>query len=92
MKSLSNVLRDIEDIHSEQELTDRQGKDLRGILQECHNVPNDVGRVLSKYYDLDSSPKKLTLAISREECGRDWNGSRMTYKTFVHASHQTLLS
>lgn len=60
MKSLSNVLRDIEDILSEQELTDRQGKDLRGILQECHNVPNDVGRVLSKYYDLDSSPKKLS--------------------------------
>ena len=43
MKSLSNVLRDIEDFLSEQELTDRQDKGLRGILQECHNVLNDVG-------------------------------------------------
>ena len=60
MKCLSNVLRDIEDILSEQELTDQQNKDLRGILEECHNVLNDVGRVLSKYYDLDTSPKKFS--------------------------------
>ena len=60
MKSLSNVLRDIEDILSEQELIDRQDKDLRGILEECHNVLNDVGRALSKYYDLDTSPKKFS--------------------------------
>lgn len=60
MKSLSNVLRDIEDILSEQELIDQQDKDLRGILEECHNVLNDVGRALSKYYDLDISPKKFS--------------------------------
>ena len=67
MKSLSNVPRDIEDILSEQELTDQQDKDLQGILQECHNVLNNVGRVLSKYYDLDSSPKTLSDKSRRVE-------------------------
>jgi hypothetical protein len=60
MKSLSNVLRDIEDILSEHELIDRQDKDLRDTLKECHSVLNDMGRVLSKYYDLDTSPKKFS--------------------------------
>ena len=53
--SLSNVLRDIERVRSEQVLTDWQTKALANQLEECHNVLITLGEVVDKNYLMKSS-------------------------------------
>jgi hypothetical protein len=57
VKSLSNVVRDVEDVLPNRELTDRQKTTLHDILEGCRNVLIALDRVLDKYYGLDTSPK-----------------------------------
>ena len=43
VKSLSNVLRDLEDVISERNLTDQQNTDLKDILHGCDNFSQRPG-------------------------------------------------
>jgi len=52
---LSNVLRDIEHMLSQQVLTNWQKKALAPLLEECHNVLLALGKVVYENYYLDPS-------------------------------------
>jgi hypothetical protein len=52
---LSNVLRDIESVQSQQELTDWQKNALVPVLKECHNVLVALGKVVDENYCLKPS-------------------------------------
>jgi hypothetical protein len=49
---LSNVIRDIESVQSQQELTDWQKNALVPVLGECHNVLTALGKVVYEHYCL----------------------------------------
>jgi hypothetical protein len=53
--ALSNVLREIEGLLRQQELTDWQKKALRGVLEECHNVLIALGKVVDENYCLKTT-------------------------------------
>ena len=55
MTGLSNVLRDIESVQSQQELTDWQENALVPVLNECHNVLIALGKVIDENYCLKPS-------------------------------------
>jgi hypothetical protein len=57
VKSLSNVLRDIDDLLPERELTSQQQIELHDIAEGCGNVLKTLNETLEKYQELDSSPK-----------------------------------
>ena len=61
VKSLSNVLRDLEDIFPERSLNERQQADLKDYIKGCDHVLKDLDRILDRYHDLDSAtrPSKL---------------------------------
>jgi hypothetical protein len=52
---LSNVLRDIESVQSQQELTNWQEKALVPVLRECHDVLTALGKVVDENYCLAPS-------------------------------------
>ncbi|KAL8789145.1 MAG: hypothetical protein Q9195_006966 [Heterodermia aff. obscurata] len=52
VKSLSNVLRDLEDVIPERNITDQQKTDLEEALQVCRNTLTALDQVLDKYHDL----------------------------------------
>jgi hypothetical protein len=52
---LSNVLRDIESVQSQQELTDWQKNALVPVLKECHNVLIALGKVVDENHCLKPS-------------------------------------
>lgn len=52
---LSNVLRDIESVLSQQALTNWQKKALVSLLEECHNVLTALGKVVDENYCLKQS-------------------------------------
>jgi hypothetical protein len=53
VKSLSNTLRDIEDLLQERDLNDRQNSDLKDIAKGCRDVLIDLENALGKYHNLD---------------------------------------
>ncbi len=53
MTSLLNALRDIERVLSQQVFAEWQKKPLASILQECHNVLNELGKVVDENYCLN---------------------------------------
>lgn len=55
MTGLSNLLRDIERVLSQQVLTDWQKKALAFVLGECHNVLIALGKVIDENYHLNPS-------------------------------------
>jgi hypothetical protein len=59
MKVLSNVLRDVDDVLPQRDLTSQQKKDLDEIAQGCYNVLKRPGETLDKYQELDSSVKGI---------------------------------
>ena len=60
MKSLSNVLRDVEDIVPQRDLTSQQKDELDEVARGCCNVLNEFNRTLDKYQGLDSSAKGMS--------------------------------
>ncbi|KAL9607517.1 MAG: hypothetical protein Q9167_007572 [Letrouitia subvulpina] len=60
VKSLSNVLRDIEDVLPLRDLADIQEKELHEIAQGCRNALKDLENTLDKYQELDKSRKALS--------------------------------
>ncbi|RDW79059.1 ankyrin repeat domain-containing protein [Aspergillus mulundensis] len=53
IKSLSNVLRDIDDIDPENVLSNGQKRHLEQISRSCYTVLQDLDHVLGKFQDLD---------------------------------------
>ena len=49
------MLRDVDDVQSQQELTGQQKQSLDEIAQGCHNVLDRLDKTLDKYQELDSS-------------------------------------
>lgn len=60
VKSLSNVVRDVDDILSQRDLTSQQKKNLDEIAQGCCNVLRELKDTLDKYQELDSSAKGIS--------------------------------
>jgi uncharacterized protein YaaN involved in tellurite resistance len=60
VKSLSNVLRDVDDVQSQRDFTGQQKQSLDEIAQGCHNVLEQLNKTLDKYQELDSSAKGIS--------------------------------
>ena len=74
MTGLSNVLRDIESVQSQQELTEWQNSALVPVLKECHNVLITLGKVVDdNYYLALSNPHSF-----RDKSRRVWR--RVTWE------------
>jgi hypothetical protein len=54
VKILSNVLRDVDDVLPQRDLTTQQKTDLDEIAQGCYNVLKNLKETLDKYQELDS--------------------------------------
>jgi Cdc6-like AAA superfamily ATPase len=67
VKSLSNILRDVEELLPERDLTDRQKTDMQHVTEGCSSVLTALEKVLDKYRDLDTSPKRI-----RDKSRRVW--------------------
>jgi hypothetical protein len=59
VKSLSNVLRDIDDVLPQRDLNGQQKTDLDEIAQRCQAVLKELEETLDKYQELDPSAKRL---------------------------------
>jgi hypothetical protein len=59
IKSLSTVLRDVDDVLPQRELTSHQKTELDDITKRCRNVLKELEKTLDKYQELDSSAKSL---------------------------------
>ena len=71
---LSNVLRDIERVLSQQVLADWQKKALASVLEECHNVLITLGKVVDENYYLNLS----NVHSFRDKSRRVWK--RLTWE------------
>ena len=60
VKVLSNVLRDVDDVLPQRDLTSQQKKELDEIAQGCYNVLKKLEETLDKYQELDSSVKGIS--------------------------------
>ena len=56
VRSLSNILQDLDDLVSQRDLSDKQKADLSQITQACGNVLGELDKVIDKYYTLDTKP------------------------------------
>lgn len=57
VESLSNILRDLETVLRDRDLTEQQKENLRSVVQGCRNVLDDLDKILDKYHVLDTSPQ-----------------------------------
>jgi hypothetical protein len=57
VRSLVNVLRDIDEVLPERELTSQQKTELDNVAKGCFNVLTELKETLKKYQELDSDPK-----------------------------------
>ena len=60
VKILSNVLRDVDDILPQRDLTLQQKKELDEIAQGCYDVLKKLEETLDKYQELDSGAKGIS--------------------------------
>jgi peptidoglycan hydrolase CwlO-like protein len=60
VKSLSNVLRDVDDVQSQRDLTSQQKQTLNETAQGCRNILEQLNKTLDKYQELDSSAKGIS--------------------------------
>ena len=60
VKVLTNVIRDVDDVLPQRELTSQQKKDLDEIARGCHDVLNQLKDKLEKSHELDSKAKGIS--------------------------------
>ena len=60
VKVLSNVIRDIDDVLPQRDLSSQQKKDLEEIARGCHDVLNQLKEKLDKNQILDSKVKGIS--------------------------------
>ena len=65
VKSLSNVLRDLEDVFPERDLTNQQEADLHDLIEGCRNILNELDKITDKYRILDTDPTSLSRKSQR---------------------------
>ena len=68
---MSTVLRDIDDVLPERDLTSQQQTELSDIIRRCSSVLEDVDKMLDKFKELDNSVR-----ISGKEPRRAWKRFR----------------
>lgn len=76
VKSLSNVLRDVEDTLPHRDLSPRQEAELREIVQGCCDVLKQLEEMLDNYQELESTGSKSSINRSR----RIWKRLRWDQK------------
>lgn len=59
VRSLSDILCDLENVLNKRNLTARQKQDLHSIVEGCRDVLIDLNKVMDKYHCLIVSPKSL---------------------------------
>ena len=60
VKVLSNVIRDVDDVLPQRDLTSQQKEDLDEIARRCHEVLDQLKEKLDKNQELDSKVKGIT--------------------------------
>ena len=60
VKVLSNVIRDVDDVLPQRDLSSQQKKDLDEIVQGCHDVLDQLKEKLDKNQELDSKVKGIS--------------------------------
>ena len=60
VKVLSNVIRDVDDILPQRDLSSQQKKDLDGIARGCRDILNQLKEKLDKNQELDSKLKGIS--------------------------------
>lgn len=75
VKVLSNVLRNVDDVLPQRDLTSLQKKDLDAIAQRCYNALKKLEETLDEYQELDSSIKGIRWK-SRRVWKNGFNGIR----------------
>ena len=60
VKVLSNVIRDVDDVLPQRDLSSQQKKDLEEIARGCHDVLNQLREKLDKNQELDSKVKGIS--------------------------------
>jgi hypothetical protein len=76
VRSLSIIIEDVKVIIPQRDLTDEQQKDLRSIVQGCHNVLNTLKETLKKYQELGASNKYSHVKGSSLNFQRAWKRLR----------------
>jgi hypothetical protein len=59
VKSLSNILRDLEDVLPQRNLSDQQKADGLDLTRGCSSILSGLEKIVDKYHGLDTSPKSL---------------------------------
>ncbi|MCJ1255062.1 hypothetical protein MMC24_002878, partial [Lignoscripta atroalba] len=57
VKNLSNVLRDVDDVLPQRDLSEQQKIELGKIIESCREVLNELEKTLDKYQELDPGTK-----------------------------------
>ena len=60
VKALSNVLRDVDDVLPQRDLSSQQKKDLEEIARGCHDVLKQLKEKLEKNQELHSKAKGIS--------------------------------
>ena len=84
VRSLSDILCDLENVLNKRSLTARQKQDLHSIVEGCRDVLIDLNKVMDKYHCLIVSPKSLGDKSQRLWKKLRWeirshNGTSFTY-------------
>ena len=93
VKSLSNLLRDLDDMISDQSLTQKHVVDMQDNLHACKNLLNDLDVTLDEYQILDKSGPTTLSAKSRRIWKRlKWEPADIAELRARLASHISLLN
>lgn len=77
MKTLSNVLRDIEDIEPDEQLSDKQKQHLNTISQKCKPTLHNLEHFLDAYQEIECCEQNIR-GISRRVWKKlKWDESEM---------------
>ena len=56
VESLSSILRNLENILRDRDLTEQQKDDLCSIIHGCRNVLDDLDKILDEFHSLNTNP------------------------------------
>ena len=66
VKVFSNVLRDVDDVLPERDLSSQQMQDLEDIARGCHDVLNQLKEKLDKNQELGSKVKGIKREVAKD--------------------------
>ena len=77
VKVLTNVLRDIDDVLPQRDLSSQQKKDLGEIARGCHDVLNQLKEKLDKNQEVNSNVKGIGGKPQRVWTGFQWDQAKI---------------